>query len=86
MNSEIEEIEWQAFVAEKIQNDITQFNMLCSQFPKKIVWPPNVPWTKVVEWCNQHIGERTVDWDYIGGTVFFANDKDCSMFLLKWSQ
>lgn len=86
MNSEIEELEWQAFVAEKIENDINQFNILCSQFPVRAFWPVNVSWGKVVEWCNQNIGERTIAWDYIGGYVFFANDKDCSLFLLKWTQ
>ena len=85
MNSEIEEIEWQAFVAEKIQNDINQFNILCSQFSKKIHWPQTAPWTEVVDWCNQTIGQRTIQWDYLGGIVFFANDEDCSLFLLRWS-
>ena len=36
-------------------------------------------------WCVRQFGPHAVKWWNYDGTFSFANDKDATMFLLKWS-
>ena len=86
MNEEIEELEWQAFVAEKIAKDSKEYHLLCSQFSNKLSLPQNISWNQIFTWCYETIGERTIEWDYLGGYMFFADEKHMALFVLKWTQ
>jgi hypothetical protein len=38
------------------------------------------------QWCVEHVGYKGERWDYKqGGHFYFADEKDMTLFLLKWS-
>lgn len=85
MNPEIEEIEWNAYVHQKRHEERVYLSQLNSQFPYMIEWPLLLPWPDVINWCNENFGARGEYWDFFSGKVYFTEEKNCTLFLLRWS-
>jgi hypothetical protein len=50
-------------------------------------------WDSIAQWCEQHYGPRgdpwarrtASRWYFNGGTVFFKQQSDLTLFLLRWA-
>jgi hypothetical protein len=42
-----------------------------------------VPFDDIIDWCREHF--TRVHWSYLNETIFFANEKDYTFFLLRWA-
>lgn len=36
------------------------------------------------DWCDQHIGECGLDWDFQVDKFLFRRGRDCTFFTLRW--
>jgi hypothetical protein len=40
---------------------------------------------EAIEWCLEHFGKSGARWYPYNGKFFFKDEKDMSMFILRWS-
>lgn len=40
---------------------------------------------QVVKWCEEHFGQSGSKWNFTKSKFYFKNEKDMSIFILKWS-
>lgn len=62
-------------------NDTDASRIISRDFPK---WQYTgvAPFEEVMMWCEEHFGR---DWLWSFETIYFKNERDKAMFLLKWS-
>jgi hypothetical protein len=42
------------------------------------------PFNEIVSWCFQHFGSK-VTWSYLNETIYFKDEREYTLFLLRWS-
>lgn len=42
------------------------------------------PFNDIVAWCGKHLGSNAT-WSYLNETIYFKDEREYTLFLLRWS-
>ena len=80
-----DELEWEAFVFEQMAIQQNKMRVLDAQFPFKTQLSEH-NWSNSISWLITTFGSPGTLWDYVKSDIWFANEQDMMMYILKFTK